>query len=111
MNHCAHLNAIHGGIKALKSLCLPLAFCILLLAFLIPADLRGQSLLEKEDFSYIVKLYYASDAYLSEVKAEIASFRTRYPESEYSQYLDYLDANVNLQLLTENLLLEWPSLH
>ena len=97
VNHCAHLNAIHGGIKSLKSLCLPLAFCILLLAFLIPADLRGQSLLEKEDFSYIVKLYYASDAYLSEVKAEIASFRARYPESEYIQYLDYLDANVALK--------------
>ncbi len=58
----------------------------------------AQSLLEKEDFSYIVQLYYVSDSYLPEVRKEIEAFQSNYPDSDYLQYLDYLDANVSLKL-------------
>jgi tetratricopeptide (TPR) repeat protein len=52
---------------------------------------------EDEDFAYIVELFYSSDGYLDETEAEILAFRSRYPDSGYGQYLDYLDANIALK--------------
>ncbi|NMB93095.1 MAG: hypothetical protein GYA26_02655, partial [Flexilinea flocculi] len=48
---------------------------------------------------------------LSGIAEKVPSERFLSVLNQINHSMDYLDANVNLQLLTENLLLEWPSLH
>jgi len=47
---------------------------------------------------------------LLEMAGKVSSERFLFVLNQINHSMDYLDANVNLQLLTENLLLDWPSL-
>ena len=98
MKRVSQPEATSRGVVQQLALSLALVLVALFLSFVYPPRLAAQSYLERDDFAYIVQLYYASDAYLNEVKQEIAAFHSKYPTSQYIQYLDYLDANVALKM-------------
>lgn len=75
------------------------------------SQISAQSIREQENFDYILALYNREGAYLQEAKAEIDSFRSQYPNSVYSVYLDYLRGNIALKQGEYQLCLElYPTL-
>ena len=77
----------------------------------VSSQISAQSIREQENFDYILALYNREGSYLQEAKVEIDSFRSQYPNSVYSVYLDYLRGNIALKQGDYQLCLElYPTL-
>lgn len=77
--------------------CLPIILT-LFFALIVFGGLWGQSIREMDEFNYITELFYSPGADLEELWEELDVFSTRWPQTEYDEYIRYLKANVALRL-------------